>query len=165
MKKYSLFSRALTLVVLATVVLMSCKKEQSEVADTIVPPATDNSGLIVSGSGNGPYSGSIDQSYAAALAGNYAKKYDDDDQVQYVSFKADELISFLQNLKAKYKSDYIYVNFGVYGKGAKPVSSKDWGRLTVFFTGNKIPATIKRRTEGVMDLSDDEFLNHGQIYP
>ena len=167
MKKYLLFSKALTLVVFSTVLLMSCKKEQSNVADTVIPPASDNGAMIVSGGSTGPYEGSIDQTYAPALATNYAKKYDEDNQVQYVAFKADELISFLQNLKTKYQSDYIYVNFGVYGKGAPALNSKDNGRLTVFFTGNKIPVTIKRRTEGIgaLSLSDDEFLNHGEIYP
>ncbi|HEY1018787.1 MAG TPA: hypothetical protein VGE25_07310, partial [Sediminibacterium sp.] len=79
--------------------------------------------------------------------------------------KAKDLIAFINGLQAKYKSDVIYVNFGVYGRGALPVSSKDYGRLTVFFTGNKIPApAITRRTDGIGDPLD-EFLNHGQLVP
>ena len=70
------------------------------------------------------------------------------------------------DMRRKYKSDKIYVNFGMYGKGANPVNSKDWGRLTVFFTGNKTPTSSNggRKTDGASD-GFDEFLNHGQLTP
>jgi len=125
---------------------------------------------MVGVSGSGAYAGSIKPSYASALAANYIKQYgSDDNQTQSVAFSAKDLIAFLNGLQTKYKSDIIYVNFGVYGKGALPVNSKDYGRLTVFFTGNKIPApTSSLHNNGILDNLDDvldEFLNHGSMLP
>lgn len=156
---------------MAVVFLVSCQKD--EVAAT-----TDNQnnttvvaeGAVVGTAGLGHYAGSIPSTYASALAANYSRKYGEGDQAQSVAFSAKDLISFIQGLQAKYKSDVIYVNFGVYGKGAAPVSSKDWGKLTVFFTGNKIPSASSNgstRKDGPDDITadPDQFLNHGQIFP
>ena len=164
MKKFSFIIGFCTMLVFASL-LVSCQKEQDATTEGTANTSTENSN-VVGVAGNGPFAGSINTSYAAALAANYAKKYDDADQPQYVTFNAKDLVAFINNLQAKYKSDLIYVNFGVYGKGALPVNSKDYGRLTVFFTGNKIPApSASRRTDGLLDDVLDEFLNHGQIYP
>ncbi len=168
MKKFSFFSNKLLLLAVLTVFTISCQKEQVETTEPEIA-ATDNN-RIVGVSGDGPYAGSIAPSYAASLANNYQKKYGDDDDnvVERVEFKAKDLIAFINGLQAKYKSDVIYVNFGVYGKGALPVNSKDYGRLTVFFTGNKIPAPAtprNRRSDGILEEVLDEFLNHGQLNP
>lgn len=147
-------------IMLVTVFFSSCQKEQT-VAET--PAANENSN-IVGVAGVGPYAGSIAPSYAASLAANYADKYGN--KSIRVEFKAKDLVAFINGLQAKYKSDIIYVNFGIYDeKNAPAVNKKDNGKLTVFFTGNKIPApSSSRRTDGVLD-GLDEFLNHGQIYP
>ncbi len=163
MKKFSF----LTVAALAALMLVSCKKEQAA-ADETATASSGSDNVTISGvAGSGPYAGSINASYAASLAANYAKKYDDSNQPQYVEFDAKDLVEFINNLRAKYKSDKIYVNFGVYGKGALPVNSKDYGRLTVFFTGNKIPApyTNGKKTDGLLDSTLDEFLNHGDLIP
>lgn len=149
-------------IMLVTVLFSSCQKEQA--ASTEDTAAASE--RVVGVAGNGPYEGSINSSYAASLAANYAKKYgDDEDQSQKVAFKAKDLIAFITGLQAKHKSDIIYINFGVYGKGAAPVKSKDYGRLTVFLTGNNMPAaTYGRRNDGILeDL--DQFLNHADILP
>jgi len=149
-------------IMLVTVLFSSCQKEQA--AATEDTAATSE--RVVGVAGNGPYEGSINPGYAASLVMNYAKKYGNDDQQSLrVEFKAKDLIAFINGLQTKYKSDIVYVNFGVYGKGALPVNPKDYGRLTVFFTGNKIPApSTTRRNDGLGDPLD-EFLNHGGIYP
>lgn len=148
-------------IMLVTVLFSSCQKEQT--AATEDTAATSE--RVVGVAGTGPYEGSINAGYAASLAANYAKKFGGDDQTLRVEFKAKDLIAFINGMQAKYKSDIVYVNFGVYGRGAQPVNPKDYGRLTVFFTGNKIPApAATRRTDGIGDPLD-EFLNHGQIYP
>lgn len=148
-------------IMLVTVLFSSCQKEQA--AATEDTAATSE--RVVGVAGNGPYEGSINAGYAASLAANYAKKFGGDDQTLRVEFKAKDLIAFINGIQAKYKSDIIYVNFGVYGKGAQPVNPKDYGRLTVFFTGNKIPApSATRRTDGLGDPLD-EFLNHGGLVP
>jgi len=150
-------------IMLVTVLFSSCQKEQSVVTET---PAASESNNIVGVAGNGPYSGSINPSYAASLAANYAKKFGDNNQSIRVEFKAKDLIAFINGLQAKYKSDVIYVNFGVYGKGSQAVNPKDNGRLTVFFTGNKIPAPSSRhRNDGLLGDVLDEFLNHGGLMP
>ena len=170
MKKFSFLSGAVLLSAGVVVLLASCQKEQTIVSneENATAAATENT-HIVALSGSGPYAGSIKKSYAASLAANYQKKYgDDDDQAQYVAFSAKDLVAFINGLQTKYKSDIVYVNFGVYGKGALPIKSKDYGRLTVFFTGNKITGSnSNRRNDGVADdeLSNDEFLNHGNIWP
>ncbi len=146
--------------------LTACQKEQST---TIAESNAVLSENVVSGvvaNGTGTFEGSIAPSYAAALAYNYNKKYDDDDNhTQYVAFDANALKAFITNLQSKYKSKVVYVNFGVYGKGAPAPKAKDNGRLTVFFTGDKIASPVAGgRRNGVADATD-EFLNHGQMLP
>ena len=169
MKRFSFLPASVLLFAITAVLFVSCQKEQS-VAPT-EPEAAASEGVVKGIAGGGSYAGSIKPSYAASLAANYVRKFgDDDDQTQSVAFSAKDLIAFINGLQAKYKSDIIYVNFGVYGRGAAPVNGKDWGRLTVFFTGNKIPSPVSsRRNDGVVDelLDDvlDEFLNHGGLVP
>ena len=157
----ALFSTAV--LVLST----GCQKEQSASVTEEAVTASEEAKVTGMTGTSGKYAGSVSQSYADALAANYIKKYGNDDrQTQSVAFSASDLISFLSGLKTKYKSDIIYVNFGVYGKGAAPVNAKDWGRLTVFFTGNKIPLSSgNRRNDGEEDTSGSDFLNHGQMVP
>jgi hypothetical protein len=165
MKKFSLLPGLVLTASVVLVFLISCQKEQAAAPVEPVQAASEN---IVGIAGSGSYPGSINPSYAAALAANYVKKYgDDDDQTQSVAFSAKDLIAFISGLKTKYKSDIIYVNFGVYGRGALPLKSKDYGRLTVFFTGDKISsANNGRKTDGNdTTVLSDVFLNHGQIFP
>lgn len=148
-------------IMLVTVLFSSCQKEQV----TATEETTANSERVVGVAGTGPYEGSINAGYAASLAANYAKKFGGDDQTVRVEFKAKDLIAFINGMQAKYKSDIVYVNFGVYGKGAQPSNPKDYGRLTVFFTGNRIPAPSSNlRANGIGDPLD-EFLNHGGLVP
>jgi hypothetical protein len=169
MKKFSFLSIAL-LLLMAAFSFSACQKDQSPVADQTTGNSVageTNSISAVQGYGASTFAGSIAPTYAESLAANYADKYDDRDQAQYVEFSSKDLAGFIANMRAR-GSTSIFVNFGVYGKGAKPDQSKDWGRLTVFFTGQK--PTIKspssdRRNFAVQDLSTDDFLNHGTIYP
>ncbi len=145
--------------------LTACQKEQSTTTAESNAVTSENvvSGVVA----NGSFEGSIAPSYAAALAYNYNKKYDDDDDniTQYVAFDANALKAFITNLQTKYKSKIVYVNFGVYGKGAPAPKGKDNGRLTVFFTGDKIASPVSGgRRNGIADATD-EFLNHGNVLP
>ncbi len=165
MKKFSFFSTAVLVSAVAVFLFVSCQKEQNTVANETNTAASEAPMKAVAG--GGPYAGSINRSYAASLAANYTKKYGtDSDQTQSVAFSANDLIAFINGLKTKYQSDIIYVNFGVYGNGAAPVNPKDWGRLTVYFTGNKIPApSTGRRNDGILSDLLDDFLNHGEMFP
>ncbi len=165
MKKFTFLSGMVLIATVVAVLFVSCQKEQSPVTDETAS-ASSSENQVVGIAGTGSYAGSIDASYASSLAANYANKYNDADQTQYVSFSAKELVSFINSLRTKYKSDLIYVNFGVYGNGAKPLNDKDYGRLTVFFTGNKIPApTSGHKTDDTTDDGSDAFLNHGGVFP
>lgn len=160
MKKYSTISGVLLSAVMAIVLFAACQKEQSNVSQETAAVSSEQTQLVgVAGS----YGEAVSPSYAAALAANYNKKYDDNNQAQYVVFDAATLSKFIANLQTKYGAKKIYVNFGVYGKNAPAVNSADNGRLTVFFTGDKIPAPSSWR--GNNGTAEPEFLNHGQIYP
>jgi hypothetical protein len=89
------------------------------------------------------FAGSISTAYAAALQANFKDKYGDNNQTYQIAFSAKDLSAFISNLQAKYKSDIIYVNFGLYGKGAPAVNWKDNGRLTVFLQGITLKATYQ----------------------
>lgn len=166
MKKFSILSATL-MVGVALALVVSCQKESSATTQNDATVVASE-GRVAATAGVGPYAGSIQSTYAASLADNFAKKFDG--QSQAVAFKAKDLISFLTNLQNKYKSDVIYVNFGVYGRGAAPVDSKDYGKLTVFFSGNKTGSEGNKRTDdGPTNPNDpsnnDQYLNHGGIWP
>jgi hypothetical protein len=160
MKKFILFPGSLLMVGLMVFALSACQKEQN--AATAQTNSVASESTVVGVAGSGKYAGSIQPSYAAALASNFAHEYGT--KTVSVAFSAKDLVGFINNLQAKYKSDIIYVNFGRYGEGAPAVNPRDNGRLTVFFTGNNMPTTTGgRRSDGV--TADDEFLNHGGLVP
>lgn len=168
MKKFSTICGALLLVVMITV-FTACQKEQSTTTvsqeNASSAPSDETRVVGVAGSAGEVVSGS----YAAALQSNYYRKFsDDDNKSQYVAFDAETLIKFITKLKVS-GSTKIYVNFGVYGKGAPAPNRKDDGKLTVFFTGSKIPAPSYRyRSDGFLDallLDGEDFLNHGEMFP
>ena len=168
MKKFLFLPTAFLLLVVA-ISFPACQKDQNPVADQTTVNSTGENIRIsgVQGYGGGLFAGSIAPTYAESLAANYAEKYDDKDQAQYVEFSAKDLAGFIANMRAK-GSTSIFVNFGVYGNGAKPDQDKDLGRLTVFFTGNKFSKQASsggRRNFASSDPAPDDFLNHGQIYP
>ena len=164
MKKFSLIGSSALFALVITFLFMACQKEQSQ--STTDVPSGSESAVIHGGAVNGPFEGSINSSYAASLQQNFAKKYDDDDQTLRVAFSAKDLSAFIASLQKKYQSDIIYVNFGLYGKGAPAPDPKDNGRMTVFFTGNNMPTTSAGAPRGNgVDASSDDYLNHGNIYP
>lgn len=162
MKKFSFISSVLLLVVVITFLFIGCQKESSVTEEEV--SASDNASIkaIV---GNGSFEGSIDGSYAASLQRNFRQEYDTDNQTLQVAFSAKNLAAFIGSLQTKYKSDIIYVNFGVYGKGASAPNAKDNGRMTVFFTGNNMPGSKGGVKSNGATSSSDEYLNHGEIFP
>ena len=144
-------------------VFISCQKE--EVSAEVSTTASETRIINGSSGSGGLFDGSISGNYADALARNFAKKYDDNDQSLRVAFSQKDLSAFITALKTNYNSTIIYVNFGVYGNGAKAANAKDDGRMTVFFTGNNMPKHKPGgRTNGATS-DEDEFLNHGEIFP
>lgn len=162
MKKFLQYKRPLLLAAIVAIGFLGCQKEEV-VSDTAVTPG--DATVINGSSTKGKFKGSIVRSYADALAYNFAQKYDDNEQTLQVAFSEAELTAFIASLKTRYKSDIIYVNFGLYGKGAAPLDAKDDGRMTVFFTGNNMPKKGSKEKGFGIEGDADEFLNHGQIFP
>ncbi len=162
MKKFLHNKKLVILAAIVAIGFLGCQKAEV-VADTTV--AASEATVINGSSTNGKFKGSINRSYADALAYNFAQKFDDNEQTLQVAFSEAELTAFIASLKTRYKSDIIYVNFGLYGKGAAPLDSKDNGRMTVFFTGNNMPKKGGTVKGFAIEGDADEFLNHGQIFP
>ncbi len=162
MKKFSnIIGTALTAVIVM-VVFAACQKDQTTVTQETAAVSSEQTQLIgVTGSGGEVVSGS----YAAALQSNYYRKYNDDDnKPQYVAFDAATLSAFIAKLQSS-GSTKIYVNFGVYGKGSPAPNDKDNGKLTVFFTGSKVPTPSSRYRGDGSSLDGEDFLNHGEMFP
>lgn len=162
MKKFSNISGALLTAVLVMVVFAACQKDQSPVTQDTAAVSSEQTQLVgVAGSSGEIVSGN----YAAALQSNYYRKFNDDDnKSQYVAFDAATLSKFIAKLQAS-GSTKIYVNFGVYGKGSPAPNSKDNGKLTVFFTGSKVPSPSSRYRGDGSSLDGEDFLNHGEMFP
>ncbi|MGL6068545.1 MAG: hypothetical protein ACRC0I_07295, partial [Sediminibacterium sp.] len=79
-----------------------------------------------------------------------------------------DLDNYIQQLKSQYKSDSVYVSFGVYDEKTA-VNKKDIGRITVFFLGKNNNAVKKGDIRGqdvtLGDGSGSNYLNHGSIWP
>ncbi|SJZ58520.1 hypothetical protein [Sediminibacterium ginsengisoli] len=164
MKKIHLLSGFVMLAAVATL-FVACQKEQNgltketetassnEIVNGVAVNANDVAGLISSDA-------------ADEMRDEFLKKYGKN-STQYVAFSTKDLANYLAILTKKYKSDSIYVNFGVYNK--KTATSKaNEGKLTVFFMGkNKNTKTGNIRTQAVDDSEDtsSNYLNHGGIYP
>jgi amino acid transporter len=166
MKKFSFLSSVFLLIVVVVFLFVGCQKETATTEETNNVISTESP--VVKGiSGNSTLAGSISTAYAAALQANFKDKYGDN--TYQIAFSAKDLSTFISKLQGKYKSDVIYVNFGLYGQGAPAVNWKDNGRLTVFFTGNNIKSNISGsvKTDGISssDRDEDAYLNHGQMYP
>lgn len=158
MKKLSLIGKVAVTMSLV-LCLMACQKQQ----DATVDQATD-SNIIQMAAGTGKPSGDINRDDAADLAETYKKS--SNGGTEYVAFKIKDLQLFLNNIQAKYKSDEVYVNFGVYTDKTAP--SKDLiGRTTIFFSGNNKKKTLGGivKTNDLAELDFSDYLNHGQVYP
>jgi hypothetical protein len=162
MKKFSFISSVLLLVVVIAFLFIGCQKESAVTEEGV---STSENASIKAIARNGSFEGSIDGSYAASLQQNFTKEYDADNQTLRVAFSAKNLAAFIGSLQTKYKSDIIYVNFGVYGKGAPAPNAKDNGRMTVFFTGNNMPGSNGNVKTNGADGQSDEYLNHGGLLP
>ncbi len=158
MKKIHLLSGFLMLVV-TTTLFVACHKEQNGIAPEkkSTNRTTDNetvNGVAVNGDG---IYGFITSSDAEKMRSAYLKA--NPNGTQYVSFQMKDLEGFLNVLKSKYKSDVVYVNFGVYDSQTGPGKE---GKTTVFFSGND---KTTQTGGAVTNAADPTYLNHGGIYP
>ena len=157
MKKLSLIDKVAVTMSLV-VCLMACQKEQ----DATVQSTDEN--IIQNAAGTGKPEGSIDRDDAEDLAESFKKS--GTGGTEYVAFKIKDVQKFLNNLQAKYKSDVVYVNLGVYTEKTAP-SKNLIGRTTVFFSGNNKKKSLGGivKTNDLAELDFSDYLNHGNVYP
>ncbi len=157
MKKLSLIGK-FTVTLSFVVFLMACQKQQ----DATIESTDEN--IIQNAAGSGTPGGSIDRDDAEDLAETFKKA--GNGGTEYVAFKIKDLQLFLNNIQAKYKSDVVYVNLGVYTEKTAP-SKNLIGRTTVFFSGNNKKKSLGGivKTNDLAELDFSDYLNHGNVYP
>jgi hypothetical protein len=157
MKKLSLIGKVVVTMCLV-VCLMACQKQQ----DATIESTDEN--IIQNAAGTGIPDGSIGRDDAEDLAESFKKS--SNAGTDYVAFKIKDLQKFLNNIQAKYKSDLVYVNLGVYTEKTAPTKNLI-GRTTIFFSGNNKKKSLGGivKTNDLAELDFSDYLNHGQIYP
>lgn len=165
MKKL-LSNKCLWLALSLSATMMSCSKDDNDTAK--LQNQSDNNELSVRGNAAAPINGLISEDAAERMQEAFAKKYKSANSTDYVAFSIKDIDNYVQQLKAKYKSDSIYVSFGVYDEKTA-VNKKDIGRITVFFLGKNNNSVKKGDIRGQDVLLDDgtgsNYLNHGSIWP
>ena len=165
MKKYFNI-RLLTIYIgLASLTLVSCQKAQEEATDPKVENAVDEGNISAQAAGN-TIRGLISKEAAEQMSKNFNETYKSANTSQYVAFSIKDLGNYLDQLKRSYKSDSVYVSFGVYDEKTA-VNKSDIGRVTVFFMGkNRNTKTGNINSQATDDLDDgSNYFNHGTIWP
>jgi hypothetical protein len=119
--------------------------------------------------GTGPIVGLISRDHADNMSEAFARKFPEVG-TKYVGYSTKNLISYLNTLLVKYKSDSVFVNFGYYTKETAP--QKDYiGRSTIFFMGKDMRAR-RGNVRSMGDTGDDpnaddgsNYLNQGHAFP
>ncbi|MGL4359747.1 MAG: hypothetical protein ACRCSM_04600 [Sediminibacterium sp.] len=159
-------NKGLWLVLALSAAIISCSKNDTETAK--LQNQSDNSELSVRGNAATPISGLISQETAERMQDAFERKYSSANATEYVAFSIKDLDNYIQQLKSQYKSDSVYVSFGVYDEKTA-VNKKDIGRITVFFLGKNNNAVKKGDIRGqdvtLGDGSGSNYLNHGSIWP
>jgi uncharacterized protein YoxC len=168
MKKI-IINKSLLAAVFSVLLFAACTKDENETAK--LQSNTDDGELSIQGNaiGSVAISGLISKDAADRMQENFNKKFASSNGTEYVAFSVKDLGNYVQQLKSKYKSDSVYVSFGVYDEKTA-VNQKDVGRITVFFFGkNNNPKNSGsiRSQERVDDGTDagSNYFNHGNIWP
>lgn len=165
MKKY-FNSRLLTIsVVIASLTLVSCQKAQEVATDPTVENAVNESKISAQAVGS-TIRGLISKETAEQMGEKFNETYKSDNSSQYIAFSIKDLSNYLDLLNRKYKSDSVYVSFGVYDEKTA-VKKTDIGRVTVFFMGkNKNTKTGNIKSQNTDDEDEgSNYFNHGSIWP
>ena len=164
MKKNSYLGFAAFLAV-TVIILLACQKDQAK--NTASVAAGDES-TIMNTASTATIPGLISGANANELRTVYINVAGPN-ATQYVAFSLKDITNFLNSMKSKYKSDSVYVNFGVYDYNTDPTADKsEIGKTTIFFTvNNNLPSKgnfIKTNSNDGGDTSYNS-LNHGNIWP
>jgi hypothetical protein len=163
MKKLSFISSMFVLAACLTFLLIACQKEQNASTTATTNAASESN--IVAGVNGGAIPGLISRADADELRAEYLK-IAGSSETQSVQFSISALQSYLQAMKNKYGADQVYITFGVYDEKTAPNGDLSYvGKKTVFFAVNNKKSTSTTKKEDGSDGGDEDFLNHGQIYP
>jgi hypothetical protein len=164
MKKFTFTGSAFLVAAFLTFFLIACQKEQNASATSSETSAASESN-IVAGVNGGAIPGLISRADADELRAEYLKVAGSN-ETQSVQFSINALQSYLQSMKNKYGSDQVYITFGVYDAKTAPNGDLSYvGKKTIFFAVNNKKSTSTNKKEDGSDGGDEDFLNHGQIYP
>lgn len=98
---------------IASITLVSCQKAQEEVMDPTVENAVDEGNITGQAAGN-TIRGLISKEAAERMGEKFNETYKTKNASQYIAFSTKDLRNYMDLLKRKYKSDSVYVSFGVY---------------------------------------------------
>ncbi len=150
---------------LSGLTLVSCQKAQEDTIDPTVENAFDEGNISAQAVGN-TIRGLISKEAAEQMGEKFNETYKSANSSKYVAFSIKDLGNYLDQLKKSYKSDSVYVSFGIYDEKTA-VKKTDIGRITVFFMGkNMNTKTGNIKTQAVDGLDDgSNYFNHGNIWP
>jgi hypothetical protein len=165
MKKYFNNKMLIITSLAIAVTLSACQKDQ-DVTDPTVENKFDE-GNISAQAANNTIRGLISREAAERMGEKFNETYKAENASKYVAFSIKDLGNYLDQLKRNYKSDSVYVSFGIYDEKTA-VKKSDVGRVTVFFMGkNRNTKTGNIRSQAAEDVLDDgsNYFNHGTIWP
>jgi len=164
MRKFLNFKIVAASLIAAAFTLSSCQKEQ-EPADESANSGRDESKISSQAVNGTNIRGLISKETAERMSETFNQAYKTKNGTEYVAFAVNDMSNYLLQLKEKYKSDSVYVSFGVYD-AKTAVNKADIGRITVFFMGknnNKTSGNI--RSQEAEDDGKSNYFNHGNIWP
>lgn len=161
MKKLSLLG-ILAVSITVAMFTTSCQKQQDA---AVTSEANSDGAIIKTVAGNGDWNGKISKEEALEMFNTF-KKTSLPGQSESVEFSIKDVITYLNYLQTKYKSDKVYVNFAVYDEKTAPKPNYV-GRETIFFSGNNNKSKASGDVEGFDLMVNDgaDYMNHGNIYP
>lgn len=156
---------AITIFFLA-ITLIACQKDENA-SKLKLAEANNEMGISGSAVTGTDINGLITESAADRMKRKFNATYTNSNKTEYVSFSVKDIANYLDQLKKKYKSDSVYVSFGVYDE-ITAVDKKDIGRVTVFFLGkNNLSkkGDIRSQNDAGTDPKGSNYLNHGTLWP
>jgi hypothetical protein len=166
MQKYFI-SKILTLTMLTILATFSaCQKQQEETSAPTIENSLDE--LAISAQATSiQINGLISKDAAERMAKIFNETYKTPNTSQHVSFSTKDLGNYLDLLRKKYKSDSVYVGFGIYD-AKTAVKKTDIGRITVFFKGknrNTVNGNVNSQSVANQLNEGSNYFNHGSIWP
>ncbi|NCI47621.1 hypothetical protein [Sediminibacterium soli] len=164
MKKFTFAGSVFTLFFVTGFLIIGCKKEQVSTQESQIN-SSELTNVSSQGMGTESIKGLIPQDHADKMSEAFIRRFPNVD-TRSVGYSTKNLISFLNTLLAKYKSDSVFVSFGYYDKETAPQASYV-GRTTIFFMGKNNKAKTSGGSQGFEATSEtsSNFMNTGAVVP